>query len=820
MLWRRHMDRVIQDLRHAARMLVRTPVFTLVIVFTLAVGIGANTAMFSVVNAVLLQALPFKGAERIVDINEVEKRERSRGAIAPANFIDWRRRAASFESMSVYAVRNMNVATNGGEPERLSGAATSTTFFDVLGVSPVLGRGFTAADAEPGQSNVVVLGYGLWQRRFAGAANVLGQSMRINGTAHAVVGVMPATVNFPARAELWIASAYDLPPSGGGDPRENRGMHYLRGIARLRPGVTVATASAELDTIGQQLARAYPDTNDNFTPVATPLQDVLVRSARTPLLVLLGAVLCVLHIVVANVANLLMARATVRGRELAIRAALGAGREVLVRQLLTESVLLAVIGGAFGVLLAFWGVDLILALEPGEIPRVAPIAVDGQALAFAVALSVLTGLLFGVVPAWQASRPELQSTLKDASRGTTGDGHRHIARMGLVLAEVALSLVLLVGAGLLFRSLMSLLNVPLGFSSARITTMQVAPTGEGYRSPDQAIAYWDRVQERLRALPGVEKVALTNSMPMSGSISVLSYGAEGKPKLPPSQSPVAHFASVSPDYFATLGIPVLQGREFTSSDAVKSPRVIIVNEAMVRREWAGQNPIGQRITFGPPEEGSDDPEWLEVVGVVGNTRQYGVDQEPVPTIYVPHTSAPAQALTIMVRSAGDPVTVAGSARAALQGIDSSLPIARMRPLDEVIGASLTQRRFNLTLLAVFAGIALVLALAGIYGTVSYAVAQRTQELGIRSALGATRGDVLRLVLWDGLKPIAIGLVLGLAGAFVLRRTLDRLVYGITTSDPATFIALPLLLATVAVIASLIPALRAAKVDPMTALRVD
>jgi putative ABC transport system permease protein len=716
-------------------------------------------------------------------------------------------------------VRNLNVASTGGEPERIPGAFTSTSFFEVLGVPPILGRTFLPAEAEPGQSNAVVLGYGLWQRRFGGAPTVIGQTVRINGEPFTVVGVMPATVSFPARAELWVASTHDLPPLGGGsDPREARGLHYLRGIARLKAGVVVAAANAELETIGEQLARAYPDTNSNFTPLATPLHDVLVRSARTPLMVLLGAVFFVLLIVVANVANLLMARATVRARELAIRAALGAGRHVLVRQLLTESVLLAVVGGGVGVLLAFWGVDLILALEPGEIPRVAPIAVDGQALAFAIGLSLITGLLFGVVPAWHASRPELQHTLKDATRGTTGDGHRHLARMGLVLAEVALSLVLLVGAGLLFRSLMNLLDVSLGFSPARITTLQVAPTGEGYRSPEQAIAYWERVQERLQAVPGVEQVALTNSVPMGGSFSVLSYNVAGKPELPPNQAPLTHYAGVSPRFFATLGIPVVQGREFAAGDAVTNPRVAIVNEAMARREWPGQDAVGQRLTFGAGDDGQ--PEWLDVVGVVSNVRQYGVDQEPVATTYVPHTSAPAQPLTIMVRAAGEPASVAGSVRAALQAIDGSLPITRLRPLDEIIGASLTQRRFNMTLLAVFAGIAVVLALAGIYGTVSYAVAQRTQELGIRAALGATRADVLRLVLWDGLKPVGLGLALGLAGAFVLRRTLDRLVYGVTTSDPATFVALPLLLAAVAVVASLIPALRASRVDPMTALRVE
>jgi len=799
-------------------MLARTPVFTLVIIFTLAVGVGANTAMFSVVNAVLLQGLPFRDADRIVDINEVEVRDRERGAIAPANFLDWRAQAQSFDTMSVYAIRNMNVATAGGEPERLVGAFTSTTFFEVLGVPPVLGRTFLPSEAEPGQATSIVLSYGLWQRRFAGAPDAVGQTMRINGETYTIVGVMPATVSFPARAELWLPSVYDLPPGGGPDPRQNRGGHYLRGIARLKAGVSLASANAELETIGQQLARAYPDTNSNFTPLARPLQDVLVRSARTPLMVLLGAVLCVLLIVVANVANLLMARATVRARELAIRAALGAGRGVLVRQLLTESVLLAVIGGGLGVLLAFWGVDLILALEPGDIPRVAPIVVNGQALTFAVALSILTGLLFGVVPAWQASRPELQNTLKDATRGTTGDGHRHLARMGLVLAEVSLSLMLLVGAGLLFRSLMNLLDVPLGFSSARITTTQVAPTGEGYRAPGQTIAYWDRVMDRLQAIPGVERVAFTNAVPMGGSISILSYNVAGKPELPPNQSPLSHFASVSPGFFATLGIPVVRGREFERGDAVENPRVVVINEAMARREFEGQDAIGQRISFGPGPD--DQPEWLEVVGVVGNIRQYGVEQEPVPTTYVVHTSAPAQPLTILVRSAGEPGTVAGAIRAGLQNVDAALPLTRMRPLDEVIGASLTQRRFNVTLLAVFAGIALILAIAGIYGTVSYAVAQRTQELGIRVALGATRGDVLRLVLWDGLKPVALGLIVGMAGAFALRSSLDRLVYGVSTSDPTTFLALPVLLAAVAVVASLIPALRAAKVDPMTALRVD
>ena len=795
-------------------MLRKTPVFTLVVVFTLALGIGANTAMFSVVNAVLLQELPFQEPERVVDINEYNNGGAT--AIAPANFVDWRRMARSFGSMAVYRPRTFNVSTGSGEPERLAGAQTSSTFFDVLGVTPIVGRQFTADDAEPGRATVV-LSYGLWQRRFGGEP-VVNRSIRLNGESYSIVGVMPAGFNFPQDAEFWTASPYDLPPGGPGDPRENRGAHYLRGVARLNPGVSLEQANAELATITDQLRAQYPDTNTNFTTRAASLQEQLVGSARTPLLILLGAVACVLLIVIANVANLLMARATVRARELAIRAAIGANRRTLVRQLLTESIIMSVAGGVLGVLLAFWGVDLILALEPGEVPRVTPIAVDGTALAFAVGLSLLTGILFGVGPAWQASRPELQSTLKDATRGTTGEGSRQFARMGLVLAEVAISLVLLVGAGLLFRSLMTLLDVPLGFTTSGVMTMQVAPTGENYRAPGHFISYWNRVLENVRAVPGVKGAALTASAPMSPGLSVLAFQVAGRPEVPLHQSPIGHYLEVSPDYFATMGIPVLKGREFSLQDAIENPRAIIVNEAMARREFPNGEALGQRFSFGPGPD--DQPQWLEIVGVVANVRQYRADEAPVPMTYVVHTSTPQRTYSLIVRTDGDAMALSSSVRAAVQAIDPTLPIARARTLDEVIGASLTQRKFNMTLLVVFAGIALVLAIAGIYGTVAYAVAQRTPEIGIRVALGATRGEVLRLVLVDALKPVVGGLGIGLVVAFALTRALDRLVYGISTTDTLTFVTLPLLLGFIAMVASWLPALRATRVDPVIALRAD
>jgi predicted permease len=556
----------------------------------------------------------------------------------------------------------------------------------------------------------------------------------------------------------------------------------------------------------------------NFIGLARPLQDRLVGSARTPLLVLLGAVGCVLLIVVANVANLLMARATVRAREMAIRAAVGANRSTLIRQLLTESVVIALVGGGLGVLLAFWGVDLILALDPGEVPRVAPVSIDGYALSFAFLVSTITGILFGVVPAIQASRPQLQSTLKDSTRGATGDGYRHLVRSGLVLAEVSISLVLLVGAGLLFRSLMTIVDLPMGFTTSRMLTMSVAPSGENYRSPAQFAAYWPQVLERVRAVPGVEQVALTGRLPMGGGMSIIAYQPDSKPQMPVNEKPLTHVVDVGAGYFSTMGIPVPRGREFAEPDLVLNPRVILINEAMAQREFAGLDPIGRRFSFGTDDQGN--PEWAEVIGVVGDVRQYRADEAPVPMTYSPSTSVPSRPQNLMIRTAGDPLAVAGSVRAALQSLDASLPITPPRTLDAVVGASLTQRRFNVTLLVVFAAIALILAIAGIYGTVAYAVAQRTQEIGIRVALGATSREILGLVLFGSLKPVIAGLGIGLVLALAFTRLLDGLVYGVSTTDPLTFVSLPVLLGVVAFLAGLLPALRATRVDPLEALRVD
>ena len=816
------MDRLIRDLRHALRMLRKTPVFTSVVVFTLAVGIGANTAMFSIVNGVLLQGLPFQHPDRIVDINEVERRDiAGGGAIAPATFVDWQKMLTSFDAMSVFATRIYNVTPEAGEPARVRGTIASTGFFDVLGVSPVLGRGFTKADSEAGRTHSIVLSFGFWQRQFAGRTDVVNQTVRLNGQPYTIIGVMPAALNFPDTSNFWVPAEFDVPGCGGPpgqDPRQQRGAHCLRGIARIKEDSSLQQANAELRTVSDQLAKQYPEESSNFIGLATPLQDRLVGSARTPLLVLLGAVGCVLLIVVANVANLLMARATVRARELAIRAAIGADRSTLMRQLLTESIVIALVGGGLGILLAFWGVDLILALDPGEVPRVAPVTVDGWALSFALVVSIVTGVLFGLVPAWQASRPELQNTLKDNTRGSTGDGQRHLARAGLVLAEVSISLVLLVGAGLLFRSLMTLVDMPMGFTTSRMLTMSVAPTGENYRSPGQFQAYWDRVLERVQGVPGVERVALTGSLPLGGGMSIIAFQPDNKPQMPPNQQPLSHYVDVGAGYFSTMGIPVTRGREFTAQDLTPNPTKIIINEAMAKREFPNEDPIGHRFSFGPDEKGN--PQWVDIIGVVGNVRQYRADQEPVPITYAPSSSAPSRAQNLMIRTAGDPMAIAGSVRAVLQSLDSSLPISPPRTLDDVVGASLTQRRFNMTLLIVFAAIALILAIAGIYGTVAYSVAQRTQEIGIRVALGATSREILGMVLFGSLKPVIAGLGIGIIAAFALTRLLSGLVYGVSTTDPVTFISLPLLLGVVAFLAGLFPAMRASRIDPLEALRVD
>jgi putative ABC transport system permease protein len=811
------MDRLSQEIRHALRALRKAPGFTALVVFTLAIGIGANTAMFSIVNSVLLQPLPFDHPERVVDIAESAGRA-GLTSIPPASFLDTRQMTTSFEAMSAYLTRSYNVAPPTGEPANLRGTMASTTFFDVLGIAPILGRGFVREDAEPGREQVIVLSFGYWQRQFGGDRNIVNQSVRLNAQAYTVIGVMPATLNFPDASNFWIPARYDVPVCGAAPnqhPRDQRGVYCLRAVGRLKPQVRLSQANAEFKTVSDHLARQYPDHKSLL--VAVPLQERLVGATRAPLLVLLGAVACVLLIVVANVANLMMARATARGRELSLRAAIGASKAALIRQLLVESALLALFGGVLGVLLAFWGLNAMLALEPADLPRVAPIEIDRVVLGVAGLVSIATGLLFGMLPARHAATP-LHAALNEGLRGTTGDRRRHRSRALLVLIEVATCVVLLVGAGLLFRTLLALLETPLGFTTTRVLTLNVAPVGDGYRSREQLLSYWNRALERIATVSGVERVTVTGSLPMSGVFPVIGYRADNGPALPVTQWPTTNFVEAGSHYFATMDIAVLRGRDFGLQDMVLNPSAVIINDALARRDFGDEDPIGHRLAFGLDAAGNPAMNW-EIVAVVGNVRHNRADQEPVPIAYTPFSLFPG-GRNLMIRTAGEPMAVAGQIRAAVQSLDATLPVSPPRTLDEVIGESLKQRRFNMTLLAVFAAVALVMAVAGIYGTVAYAVVLRTQEIGIRIALGATRREVLRMVLATAMQPVVGGLVCGVIASAGLTRLLTGLLYGVSPIDSITFVSLPAFLAVVALLAAWLPALRATRIDPLNALRAD
>jgi putative ABC transport system permease protein len=717
--------------------------------------------------------------------------------------------------MSVYAVRNINVATSGGEPERLVGAFTSTTFFDVLGVPPVLGRTFLASEAEPGQAVSVVLSYGLWQRRFAGAPDALGRTMRINGDTYTIVGVMPATVSFPARAELWMPSVYDLPPGGGPDPRQNRGGHYLRGIARLKQGVSLAAANAELETIGQQLARAYPDTNSNFTPLARPLQDVLVRSARTPLLVLLGAVLCVLLIVVANVANLLMARATVRARELAIRAALGAGRGVLVRQLLTESVLLATLGGVLGVVFASWGTDVISKLMPASLTQRIPgwneLRLDERALLFSLLLSVGTGLLFGLAPALQASRPELTEAIKDGGKGAGSSRGR--LRSTLVVAEIALALLLFAGAGLMMRSFYRLQGTSPGFTTDGVLAAEVSLPEGRYPDAGARARFYEQLLGRLAALPGSKGAAAISLLPMSRGNQSSELSVEGRAH-GPGERLSANRRVVTPGYFHALAIPLLRGRDVATTDTADAPRVALVNAEMARLFWPGEDAVGKRFQMGSTR--------FEIVGVVANVRTTyrGQFRAAVPEFYLPFAQSPVATMGVVLTAAGEPPSLISAIRGEAAQLDRELPPLEARPLEQLVAETLGPRRHLAYLMGAFAAIALLMAAGGVYGVMSYSVAQRSHELGVRMALGATEGRIFRLVLTQALRLAGLGVGIGALAALGLMRLMRSLLYEISPSDPATLLGTTALLVTVALAASFVPAWRATRIPPMRVLQAE
>ena len=799
---------MLNDLRYALRQLIKAPSFTVVAILTLALGIGACTAIFSVVNTVLLQPLDYPDSGRIVMIRETQLPQFPEFSVSPPNFLDWQKQTKSYEYLAAYSGAGMNL-TGEGEPQRLVGIKATANYFEVFGVKPVLGRMFLPEEDAVGKNHVVVLSYAFWQRVFGGTRDVVGRSIQLNGEPYTVVGVAP-TGGLTSKVDLWTPMAFK-PDETANDAR---GAHYINVFGRLKPGVTAAQAKAELNVLATQLAQQYPDSNKGWGILMMPMQDYMVRDVKPVLWTLLGAVGCVLLIACANIANLLLARATARHREISIRAALGAGRGRLIRQLLTESVVLAICGGVAGVLLARWGLDALLALAPTSLPRITEIRLDRGVLFFSLALSILTGLVFGIAPAWLAARADVNEALKQGTRGSTEGGARGRLRSALVVIEVVFALMLLGGAGLLARSFMQLANVDPGFNPDNATLLRLSLPQKKYALPEQQTAFADALLERVKVLPGVQAAGVTHSMPLVSDY-VLGFNIEGRPAIAPSDLPNTNYYTVTPDYFKAMGIRLVRGRAFTAQDDAKAPRVAIINETLARQHFPNEDPIGKRINI---TNGPDT--WREIVGVVGDIKQYGVDKATSAQSYEPFAQVPFTSVNLVVRTNGPAAALLGALRPTVYAIDKDQPIGIIRPLEEIMADSIARQRFAMTLLSVFSAVALVIAAVGIYGVMAYNVVQRTGEFGIRMALGAQQSDVMRLVLTQGGKLIGLGLLIGLAATLAASRAMGSMLFNTSASDPLTLGTITILLAAVALVACFFPANRATKVNPIEALRAE
>ncbi len=801
-----------QDLRYAVRMLVKRPGFTAVAVLTLALGIGANTAIFSVVNTVLLRPLPFTEPDRLVYAQGADLRDGSHGgSISAPDFLDYREQTHVFERLSTFMPFSFTVTGDGSASERISGALVSHGFFETLGIMPLAGgRTFLAEEEQSGRNAVAVLSYGLWQRRYGADPKIVGKTVALNGRAVTVVGVMPAGFEYPREAQLWSPIPFKSPETS------MRRAHFLRGVGRLKPGVTLSQAQADVNAVARQLEQQYPESNTNFSMGLTPLPEWTVGEMRPTLLILLAAVGFVLLIACANVANLSLARGATRSREVAIRSALGASRGRVVRQLLTESVVMALLGGAFGLLLAMWGVDLLVSLSPENLPRVKEVTTDWRVLGFTLLVSVLTGILFGLFPALATSKTNLTETLKEGGRTGSGAGRQRLRGL-LVVAEVALSLILLVEAGLLVKSFLRLSNVDVGFKPTNVLSMQLTLPQTGYTDPPRRSAFYEQLVGRIESLPGVQAAGAVSELPLSGQENDTFFNIEGKPAAAfGSTENDANIRGISPAYFQALGVPLLKGRFFDRRDGLEAPKVAIVNESFVKRYLPGEDPLGKYliIDFGEPFK-------AEIVGVVGGIRHSSLAQpEPSAEMYVNVIQAPSYRTNLVVRAAGDPVQLTAAIRSEVQSLDKDLPVYNVKTMEQHISESAAQPRFRTLLLGLFAGVALVLASIGIYGVISYSVTQRTHEIGLRVALGAQRRDVLRLVVWQGMRMALVGICLGIIGAFVVTRVMSSFLFGVSATDPLTFAGVALLLAGVSFLACYVPARRAAKVDPMVALRYE
>jgi putative ABC transport system permease protein len=813
----------MHDVKTALRALARRPGFTLIALVTLAIGIGANAAIFSVVDAALLRSLPFPDADRLVMPWEFSAEVQQRVGFdrlpaSPADVTDFMARSTSFENLASMRGERVNL-TGGGDPERVGAVRVSRNFLATLGVEPHRGRSFIESDGQQGRT--ILIGYGLWQRRYGGE-DVLGRAIALNGEPATIVGVLPPGFRFPAGGELPTGFGYAPNPEVWSldvltpESQRNRGGKSFAMIGRLKPGVTRQMAEAEMSVIAADIARQFPASNAGWTVRVVPLRDQLVGGARTPLVALLIAVGLVLLIACANVANLLLVRATTRQREVAVLFALGAERKQILKQLLAESLVLSVAAGIVGLVIGWWGLHTLLTMMPVGLPALSDAVLDWRVVLFTTIVSMATGIIFGLVPALQSARIDLTDGLRDGSRGTVGNRRAHRTQNILVVVEVALAAVLLIGASLLIQTFIRLLSVEPGFRADGLLTMEVTLPRTAYPG-NRPVAFFDRLVERLGAVPGVEASAAASSIPLAGIENLRQITIEGRPQPQPGQEIIADFRLVTPDYFRTMGIPRLAGEPLSSQPRPDGVRELLINGMMADKHFQGENPIGRRIKL---TAFTQDSPWFTIAGVVGDTRHTALDGVLRPQVYLHHSLEPSQQMVVVLRTRDDPNAYAAIARAAVHELDANQPVGRIRTMTAVISDAVARQRFTMVLAGTFAAISLLLSLGGLYAVVSYSVAERTHELGLRCALGATPSSLLRLVLTQGIRLVGIGVVIGLVAAFLLSRFLETQLFGVTAHDPGTFVGVPLLLFCAAIAGCLIPARRATRVDPMAALRSE
>ncbi|HMD96186.1 MAG TPA: ABC transporter permease [Terriglobia bacterium] len=806
------MSTLLQDLKYGFRTLVKNPAFTAVAVIALALGIGANTAIFSVVNAVLLKPLPFRDPSRLMLLSEANPRQ-PRVSVAYPNYFDWKQQNHVFEEMTSFQQRDFNLA-GVNEPENIGGSAVSSNLLRTLGMKSLLGRDFRPDEDKKGAESVVILGYSLWQRRFGGEPGVVGRTVTLDAKPFTIVGVMPPQLILYEDSQLYTPIGVWM----GEESMTERGAHDdTTVVARLKAGVTQAQAQAEMDTIARRLEQQYPDTNTGYRVAMSPIRDAFVGDSGPPILVLFAAVGFVLLIACVNVANLLLARGAAREREIAIRSALGASRLRVIRQLLTEGAVLAVVSGLLGLLVGAWGLKGLLTLIPQDVGMGMPVAVNSWVLGFTSLLSLATVAIFGLVPALQVSKPDLNETLKEGGRTASGGVERRQLRSVLVVSEIALALVLLVSAGLMIKSFRRLLAVDPGFNPENVLTMEVNLRGAKYDKPDQVAALCQQALDRIRTLPGVKLAALGNQLPLTDSHSRSDITIEGQPVPEIGHFPHPDFHRISPDYFRAMGIPLMRGRYFTESDTPQAPGAVMISESLARQFWPNGDAVGKRILRGHPDPKNP---WRTVVGVVGDTKQYGLSAETKWEVYLPYLQNPPSDFRLVVRAASNPEGLTAAIKNEVHGIDKDVPVHDAVTMQRIVSDSVGTRRITMLLLGLFAGLAMVLAAVGIYGVISYSVAQRTHEIGVRMALGAERTSVLWLVVGKGFALAIVGVGVGLAGALALTRFLSSLLFGVRPTDPGILIGVSLILTAVSLLASYIPARRAARVDPMVALRYE